>query len=325
MPDPRRTTTTLGGASRANGHEPTVPPGPGAPPTASEPAELGSLLASLRAHVRALGSVVLGLSGGVDSALLARVCHDELGPRALAVIARSPSLPERELAAARALTARIGIACREVDTDELADPGYVGNTGDRCYFCKHELFTHLERIAGDEGYGAIAYGENADDAGDHRPGRRAATEMHVRAPLREAGLGKDDVRALARWLALPVWDKPAFACLASRIPVGREVTAERLGEVEQAEAALWDLGFDLRLRVRHHDEIARIEVPPEQIAEVAARADEVVPAVEAAGFRHVTLDLGGYRRGGGIERATTGATRGATTGATTHLPIVEAR
>lgn len=267
-------------------------------------------LAALRREVGELSSVVLGLSGGVDSTLLARVCAEELGDRALAVIARSPSLPARELAAARDLAAGIGIAWREVATGEVDDPRYAANAGDRCYFCKHELFTHMEAIAAAEGYAALAYGENADDAGDHRPGRVAAREQRVCAPLARAGLAKDDVRALAAHLDLPVADKPAFACLASRVPVGHEVTADKLAQIERAETGLWDLGFDHRVRVRHHETIARIEVPHELLDIVVSQAEAIVDAVRAAGFEHVTLDLGGYRRGGGIA-----------TGGGTELPL----
>lgn len=269
-------------------------------------------LAELRRIVGELGSVVLGLSGGVDSTLLARVCYEELGEQALAVIARSPSLPRRELDAARELATAIGIPCREVATGEVDDPRYAANAGDRCYFCKHELFTQMEGIAAAEGYAALAYGENADDTGDHRPGRVAAREQRVCAPLAEAGLTKDDVRALAHHLDLPVADKPAFACLASRVPVGHEVTADKLAQIERAETALWDLGFDQRVRVRHHDTIARIEVPRELLVDLVASAEAVVDAVRAAGFDHVTLDLAGYRRGGGVA-----------TGGGTALPLLQ--
>jgi uncharacterized protein len=292
-------------------HEVDVPTAPDAPGARAEPAGL----IRLRRVAGELGSAVLGLSGGVDSTLLAKVCHDELGSRALAVIARSPSIPTREVDAARELAATIGIPCREVDTGEVDDPRYAANRGDRCYFCKHELFTHMARIAAEEGYRTLAYGENADDGGDHRPGRRAAYELAVRAPLAEAGLSKDEVRALARHLDLPVADKPAFACLASRVPVGREVTAGKLAQIEAAESALWDLGFDQRVRVRHHDAIARIEVPRELLDEVVGCADAVVEAVQAAGFDHVTLDLAGYRRGGGVN----------TSDGRTTLPLASSR
>lgn len=257
---------------------------------------LTSKEAELRSVVRGLGSVVLGLSGGVDSSLLAAVCRGELGDRALAVIARSRSLPRRELDAARQVAGAIGIDHVVVDTAEVADPRYAANPRNRCYFCKDELFTHLERVAADRGFETIAYGENVDDDGDHRPGRAAAIAHDVRAPLREAGLTKEDVRSIARRLDLPVWDKPAFACLASRFPYGTEITAERLAQVDAAEQALFELGFE-RFRVRYHGDIARIEVDPDRLDDVVARAEEVVARVRAAGFDHVTLDLAGYRRG----------------------------
>ena len=262
------------------------------PPTRTERAKE----AELRSIVRGLGSVVLGLSGGVDSSLLADVCRDELGDRAVAVIARSPSLPRRELDTAREVADTIGIEHVIVDTAEVADPRYAANPRNRCYFCKDELFTHLEHVAAERGFETIAYGENLDDDGDHRPGRRAAIDHDVRAPLREAGLTKADVRRIARRLDLPVWDKPAFACLASRFPYGTEITPERLAQVDAAEQALFELGFE-QFRVRYHGDVARIEVDPDHLDDVVARAGEVVDRVRAAGFAHVTLDLAGYRRG----------------------------
>jgi pyridinium-3,5-biscarboxylic acid mononucleotide sulfurtransferase len=262
--------------------------GTGTDPTAKE--------VELRTLVRGLGSVVLGLSGGVDSSLLARVCRDELDGHAVAVIARSPSLPRRELDTAREVAAAIGIEHVVVDTAEVDDPRYAANPRNRCFFCKDELFSHLARVATQRGLDTIAYGENVDDDGDHRPGRAAAIAHDVRAPLREAGLTKADVRALARRLDLPVWDKPAFACLASRFPYGTEITAERLAQVDAAEQALFELGFD-HFRVRYHGDVARIEVSPDRLADVVDRAPEVVEHLRAAGFQHVTLDLDGYRRG----------------------------
>lgn len=250
----------------------------------------------LRRIVRDLGGVVVGLSGGVDSSLLARVCHDELGERAVAVIADSPSLPRRELEEARRVADLIGIDNVVVGTSEVEDPRYAENPRDRCFYCKDELFVHLERVAEARELPAIAYGENLDDDGDHRPGRRAAVEHEVRAPLREAGLTKADVRALARDLDVPVWDKPAFACLASRFPYGTEITRERLAQVEAAEEVLHGLGF-VQCRVRYHDEVARIEVPPDRIPDLVAAAGEAIAGIRAAGFAHVTVDLAGYRRG----------------------------
>jgi pyridinium-3,5-biscarboxylic acid mononucleotide sulfurtransferase len=253
--------------------------------------------ARLRAVVADLRSVAVGLSGGVDSSLLAAVCHEVLDEQALAVIADSPSLPRRELDEAVEVARAIGIGYVIVDPGEIDDPRYASNPSDRCFFCKDALFVAMSAVAGERGLAALAYGENLDDDGDHRPGRRAAREHRVRAPLREAGLRKSDVRELARQRRLPVWDKPEFACLASRIPHGTPVTAERLGQVERAEDGLAALGFR-QVRVRHHGELARIEVPREQLEAVAAAADAVVEAVRGAGFAHATLDLAGYRRGG---------------------------
>lgn len=265
--------------------------------------ETAERYARLRAAVAELGGVVVGLSGGVDSSLLCRVAHDTLGRRAVAVIARSPSLPARELDAALAVARRIGIRHRVVDTAELDDPRYAANRPNRCFFCKEELFSHLQRVAGEEGLAWIAYGENRDDDGDHRPGRAAATRHGVRAPLREAGLTKADVRAIARALDLPVWDKPAFACLASRFPHGSEITADKLAQVERAEDGLWRLGFR-QVRVRHHGDLARIEVDRGDLPRAVALAEEIVASVGDAGFTHVTLDLAGYRRGSLNPRAT---------------------
>lgn len=250
----------------------------------------------LRAIVRDLDGVVVGLSGGVDSSLLARVCQDELAGRAVAVIADSPSLPRRELGEARRVAEAIGIDHVVVGTAEVEDPRYASNPRDRCFYCKDELFVHLERVADARGLPTIAYGENLDDDGDHRPGRRAAVAHAVRAPLREAELSKADVRALARDLRVPVWDKPAFACLASRFPYGTEITRARLAQVEAAEEVLHRLGFE-QFRVRYHDEVARIEVPPDRITDVIAARDEVTAGIRAAGFTHVTVDLAGYHRG----------------------------
>ena len=252
-------------------------------------------LTALREIVAGYGRAVVAFSGGVDSALVAAVAAEQLGDGALAVTAQSPSLPEAELTSARELAAAIGIRHQVVRTDELARPGYVANAGDRCYHCKSELYGHLGPIAAESG-AVICNGTNRDDLGDYRPGLRAAAEGGVRSPLVEAGCGKADVRALARRLGLPVWDKPAAACLASRVPVGTPVSAPLLGEIEAAEAVLRGLGLG-QVRVRHHGEIARIETDAAGMAIVARERETIERRLRGLGFRFVTLDLGGYRTG----------------------------
>lgn len=240
-------------------------------------------------------------SGGIDSTLVAVAAHRALGPdNALAVIGDSPSLPRYELDQAVALAGRLGLNLRVVEPNEQHDPGYQRNAGDRCYFCKTHLYDTLHRTAKDLGYRYIANGTNADDLGDHRPGLIAAEEAQVISPLLEAELDKQAVRDLARHLDLPNADKPAAACLASRIPYGMEVTLERLAQVEQAEDALRDLGLT-GFRVRHHDQVARIELPIDQIPRFMDPKirEKAVAAIKKAGFTFVSLDLEGFRSGSG--------------------------
>jgi uncharacterized protein len=239
--------------------------------------------AGLIAILRELESVAVAFSGGVDSAVLLHAAHAALGTRAVAVIADSPSLPRRELAEARALAAAVGAPLEVVATDELEHPDYRANAGERCYFCKSALFDAMEPWARERGFAALCFGEITDDLSDHRPGARAAGERGVRAPLREAGMSKADVRRYAREQGLPVADKPASACLASRIPVGTEVTRERLARVERAENALKDLGLR-QLRVRDHGAHARVEVGQDELALAARASAPIERALAREGF-----------------------------------------
>jgi uncharacterized protein len=262
--------------------------GPGTPGTVE--------LQDLRQQLQRLDRVVVAFSGGADSALVAWAANDVLGPdRALAVTAVSPSLAGAERDDCAALAAEWGLRWREVTTDEMEHAAYTRNDGDRCYWCKDALLRALGPIAESE-QATVVLGVNVDDLGDHRPGQRAAAERGAAFPLVEAGFTKADVRAWSRRLGLRTWDKPAAACLASRVPYGTPVTLRRLAAVERAEAGLRGLGF-AELRVRHYGELARIEVPAGDLARAVALADDVVAAVRAAGYRYVTLDLEGLRSG----------------------------
>ena len=243
-------------------------------------------------------SVLVAYSGGVDSALLLKVAADTLGERAVGALAASPAYDPAETAEAVAVAQRMGARLEVVETRELDDPRYTANNADRCYFCKVELFDHLAPLAERLGLAHIAYGMNRDDHGDWRPGQRAAREHGVRAPLDEAGMGKEEIRALAHYLDVPVWEKPAEACYSSRIPYGTPVTVEALRQIGRAERALRALGFR-RVRVRHHETIARIELDPDDFSRLldASLRAQVVAAVREAGYPFVTLDLQGYRTG----------------------------
>ena len=243
-----------------------------------------------------MGSALIAMSGGVDSVVMAKVACDVLGERALAVTADSPSLPRRELNETLELARDFNIHHRVIQTQEFQDERYIANPTNRCYFCKDELFNHLDQLLSDQDYHWVCYGENLDDRGDYRPGGIAAQEHRVRAPLKEAGFDKSDVRGLARFLGLPIWDKPASACLASRIPYGQPVTPEKLAQIEAAENYLWELGFR-QFRVRHHGEIARLELDPDQMIQLLDEASQVNTHLKRLGFKYVAMDLTGYRRG----------------------------
>ena len=260
--------------------------------------DLAAKASLLTSKIQELGSVLVAYSGGTDSAYLAYAAHQTLGEKMLAVIADSPSLPRAELAAALNFTREHGIPTHIVRTSEMENPEYVLNDSQRCFYCKDELFTVMEAARAELGFEHLAYGMNADDQAEFRPGQKAATLHHTSAPLAAAGLTKTEIRSLAHEAGLSIWNKPASACLSSRIEYGRPVTPENLMQVEQAEAALHQLGFS-QVRVRHHGELARIEIARDDLPRALdlAMLDRITAAVRAAGFLYVTLDTQGYRSG----------------------------
>jgi uncharacterized protein len=261
-------------------------------------ADLRSKESTLRADLRLLGRLIVAYSGGVDSAYLAWVAHQVLGPNMLAVIADSPSLARTQLKDAAAFAQECGIPLEMISTSELERPEYIRNDDQRCFHCKDELFGVMEQIRATGGFNAIAYGVNLDDKGDFRPGQQAAQQHHVAAPLLKAGLTKEDIRELARQAGLRIWDKPASACLSSRVEYGRPVTRETLSVIEQGEDAIRDLGFR-QFRVRHHGELVRIEIAREELERALnpVMTAEFISIFKKLGFQFVTLDLEGFRSG----------------------------
>ena len=260
--------------------------------------DLQKKLAKLEEYIRGLGSLAVGFSGGVDSAFLLAVASKVLGDRAIAVTAMDASFPERELKEAKAFCSERGIRQIIRTVDPLKEESYRKNAPDRCYFCKHGIFTEIKKIAEENSIEYVAEGSNMDDLGDYRPGLKAVEELGVKSPLREAGLYKADIRMLSKAMGLPTWSKPAYACLASRFVYGEEITEEKLHMIDRAEQFLIEHGF-LEERVRLHGKIARIEVPPKDIPRLASDEfrDQVYDEFKKIGFMFVTLDLRGYRMG----------------------------
>ena len=250
----------------------------------------------LKEILTGMDKVLVAYSGGTDSSLVLKVAYDVLGERVVAMTAVSASLPAAERAEAEQIAQGIGARHILVDSDETSDPEYLANTPNRCFFCKKETYGKLTSYAGEHGFTTIVDGTNADDSTDFRPGRKAASEYHVRSPLLEAGFSKAEIRQLSKELGLPNWDKPAAACLSSRVPYGTPITVDVLSQVERAEAVLLGLGLR-QLRVRHHGAVARIEAEPNDFAKLLEHRDEIVSNLKAIGYAYVALDLAGFRSG----------------------------
>ena len=250
----------------------------------------------LKEILTSIGSLVVAYSGGTDSTLVLKVAHDVLGDKVIALTAVSASLPAAERIEAKQIARQIGAKHLLIESEETSNPDYLANTPNRCFFCKKETYGKLSAYAEQHGFQAIVDGTNADDTGDYRPGRQAAHDYGVRSPLLEAGFTKTEIRQLSKELGLPNWDKPAAACLSSRIPYGTTITLEALSQVERAEALLHGLGLR-QLRVRHHGQVARIEAEPADFHLLLERRDEIVTALKAIGYAYITLDLAGFRSG----------------------------
>ncbi|MFA6132967.1 MAG: ATP-dependent sacrificial sulfur transferase LarE [Phycisphaerae bacterium] len=284
---------------------------------------LDDRLAACKAILTDLGRVVVAFSAGVDSTFLLALAVETLGTsNVLAATGVSPSLPQRELDEARKLAAKIGVEMVEIVTDEQDDPNYAANPARRCFFCKSALFTRLTDLQRERGFSAVVSGANAADPGDFRPGLEAGRKLGVRNPLMEAGLTKADIRAASRTRGLPTWDKPAMACLASRIPYGEAITPQRLGRIEQAEDYLKDLGFG-QCRVRDHDTVARIEVPPDNLVRLLHERAGIIERFKSLGFTYISLDLQGLRTGSMNEVLTSPSRDASNSQARLELPCLD--